>query len=61
MTKKTPIKVIFDDWEEEADFMARQIVDDLTRAGLTALYYQHIVEQTLLRWAKDRGALDESA
>lgn len=37
--------------KDDANFLARQIVDDLIRAGLPATRYQHVVEETLLQWA----------
>jgi hypothetical protein len=48
-------QITFDDWTTTSDFLARQIVDDLCRAGLSAIRFQHIVERTLLNWpAKGR-------
>lgn len=44
-------KITFDDWENTSDFLARQIVDDLYRAGLLdAHVYQGVVEKTLVNW-----------
>jgi hypothetical protein len=47
----TDKKITFDNWENTSDFLARQVVDDLYRAGLmNAHLYQHIIEKTLLKW-----------
>jgi len=43
-------KVIFEDWKNTSDFLARQITDDLCCAGLDARFAQHIIEKTLLNW-----------
>lgn len=39
----------------DADFLARQIVDDLFRAGIDARFQQHIVEQTIRGWLAGSG------
>jgi hypothetical protein len=36
--------------EDNADFLSRQIIDDLYRAGLDARFYQHVVEETIINW-----------
>ena len=50
-------KVVFDSWPRTANFLARQITDDLVAAGLInveserfAFLCQVRVEETLLRW-----------
>lgn len=43
-------KAVFLDWPNTSNFLARQVVDDLVRAGLPAAHYQHVVEKTLLQW-----------
>jgi hypothetical protein len=39
----------------DADFLARQIVDDLYRAGIDARFQQHTVEQTIQAWLAGSG------
>jgi len=39
----------------DADFLARQIVDDLFRAGVDARFQQHVVEQTIRAWLAGSG------
>lgn len=50
VVKQEKDSITFESWENTSDFLARQIVDDLCRAGLNAQQYQHIVERTLLNW-----------
>ena len=50
VVKQEQDSITFDSWKDTSDFLARQIVDDLVRAGLDARQHQHIVERTLLKW-----------
>jgi hypothetical protein len=47
-------RISIEEWKEIADFLARQIVDDLYRAGIKdSLKYQDIVEKTINTWRED--------
>jgi hypothetical protein len=47
------LQITFDNWENTSDFLARQITDDLYRAGWSFSHkYQHIIQKTILNWPK---------